>query len=132
MRGGGIPIVYYSYVLSVMGNDPFFLDRRSRSRSSIYSLMRSFSRSRSSIRYPILCRSRSRSSLSNPIPIPIRIGSPNQDRRSMIAILPNTVCCFVNSASSGYTSSGYTPFSYLYTQPISLSTRSGSRHFLIA
>ena len=44
----------------VMGTDPFFLDRRSRSRSSIYSLMRSFSRSRCSILYPILSRSRSR------------------------------------------------------------------------
>ena len=37
----------YYKVESVMGTDPFFLDRRSRSRSSIYSLMRSFNQSRS-------------------------------------------------------------------------------------
>ena len=36
---------------TVMGTDPFSLDRRSRSYS--YSLMQSFSRSRTSLRYPI-------------------------------------------------------------------------------
>ena len=43
----------------VIGTDPLFLDRRYRSRSSMYYLTRSFSRSRSPIRYPIVFRSRS-------------------------------------------------------------------------